>query len=271
MIDLELLKKLNTFYVYANKGLYVEYIIEKEKYIMTYNSKIDDIYSNFVVELNVKDKEEFNKINREIKTEMEKLDRNVCYIVTPLDEMLYKNREEIFIKNGFKEAGNEVWQIFDKLDKIDEIKTDCNMEITLEKAKDMNKFALLNDECFSSDDENDPYGSLDNGYVNAYKSYIAGKNKYEKEFYFVKSNNDYVGVTVSVYGKDICGIYGLAIKKEYRAKGIGKEVLKKQLQMCKEKNKKIVFLQTEEGFYPARLYRKIGFKDVCNVYYYTLK
>lgn len=29
--------------------------------------------------------------------------------------------------------------------------------------------------------------------------------------------------------------------------------------------------RTENGFYPADLYRKIGFKDVCNVYYYVKK
>ena len=271
MDNLELLNKLDTFYIYSNQGLYIENIFEKEKYIMTYSSKIDDIYSNYVINLKAKSKEEFDIINKEVKTKMEKLDRNVCYIVTPFDGHLYENRKNIFENNAFKEAENEVWQIFDDLDKIDEIYTNCNLNITLERTKDMGKFAKLNDECFSTDDIDDPYGSLNSGYINAYKSYLEEENKYKKEFYFIKLDNELIGVTVSVYGKDICGLCGLAIKKEYRRKGIGKEVLKKQLQICKDKNKKFAFLQTEEGFYPAKLYRKIGFKDVCNVYYYTLK
>lgn len=76
---------------------------------------------------------------------------------------------------------------------------------------------------------------------------------------------------MSVFDNEIFGIYGIAIMKEYRGKGIGTESIKQQLNICKQKNIKIAFLQTEEGFYPADLYRKIGFKDVCNVYYYVKK
>ena len=56
-----------------------------------------------------------------------------------------------------------------------------------------------------------------------------------------------------------------------KCKGIGTEAIKQQLNICKQKDKKIAFLQTEDGFYPAELYRKIGFKDICNVYYYVKK
>ena len=69
----------------------------------------------------------------------------------------------------------------------------------------------------------------------------------------------------------IYGIYSLAIKKEYRSKGIGKEVLKQQLQMCKSKNIDIAYLQTELGFYPNKMYKKFGFEDLCVVYYYLRK
>ena len=59
--------------------------------------------------------------------------------------------------------------------------------------------------------------------------------------------------------------------KEFRGKGIGTECLKQQLMICKKKDRKIAFLQTEEGYYPAELYRKIGFKDICTAYYYVKK
>ena len=136
----------------------------------------------------------------------------------------------------------------------------------------MKKFAIINDECFSTGDSDDPYGSLDKGYIDIYENYIEDDNsKYKRDFYFVKISDKIVGVTVSVYGDGICGIYGLAIKKEYRKLGVGKEVLRQQLNICKNKNVDLAFLQTEDGFYPADTYRKFGFKDVCNVYYYIEK
>ena len=78
-------------------------------------------------------------------------------------------------------------------------------------------------------------------------------------------------VKSSVYDNEVYGIYGLAVKKDFRCKGIGKEIIKQQLQMCKDKKLKLVFLQTEEGYYPADTYRKLGFKDVCIEYYYIKK
>ena len=83
-------------------------------------------------------------------------------------------------------------------------------------------------------------------------------------------NNEIVGVTQGIYDNEIYGIYGLAVKKGFRCKGIGKEIIKKQLHMCKNKKLKIAFLQTENDFYPADIYRKIGFKDVCIEYYYKI-
>ena len=39
----------------------------------------------------------------------------------------------------------------------------------------------------------------------------------------------------------------------------------------RDKNLKMAFLQTEYGYYPADLYRKIGFRDVAIEYYYQEK
>lgn len=42
-------------------------------------------------------------------------------------------------------------------------------------------------------------------------------------------------------------------------------------QMCKSKNINTAYLQTEQVFYPNRMYKKFGFKDLCLVYYYLKK
>ena len=80
-----------------------------------------------------------------------------------------------------------------------------------------------------------------------------------------------VGVTNVLYNEEIFGIYALAIFSEYRNKGIGKSVVKQLLNKCKELNMKMAFLQTEKGFYPEAMYKKMGFKEICTDYYYQKK
>ena len=273
MNNLQLIKRLNDFYIYANEGFYIDKIFNKNNHVITYSQKVKDFDCNYVTNIDVKNKEEFNKLHKLIQDEMHDLNREVCYIISPINEMIYNNRDEYFSENEFKEINNEVWQIFDTFESIENINTNCRLNIKLEKTNNMKEFAIITNECFSTGDKEDPYGSLDSGYIDVYENYVKNANpKYTEEFYFVKLDNEIVGVTVSAFGEGICGIYGLAIKKEYRKHGIGKEVLKQQLKICKDKgNIDIAFLQTEEGYYPAETYRKFGFKDVCNVYYYVVK
>ena len=272
MDNIELLKRLNDFYIYANEGFYIDKILNKNNYVIAYSEKVTDLDCNYITNLDVKNKSEFDEIQETIKNEMNNLNRKVCYIITPINEIIYKNRKDFFDEHLFEEVNNEVWQIFDDFDSLNNMKKYGDLNVELIKAHDMKKFAINNDECFSTGDKDDPYGSLDKGYIDIYQNYVEDNNsKYIREFYFVKANDKIVGVTVSVYGDGICGIYGLAIRKEYRKHGIGKEVLRQQLNICKNKNVDLAFLQTEEGFYPAETYRKFGFKDVCNVYYYIEK
>ena len=104
-----------------------------------------------------------------------------------------------------------------------------------------------------------------------YANYTKPQNNFTCEFLFAKINNEIVGITQGVYDNEIYGIYGLAVKKQFRNQGIGKEIVKQQLQMCKNKNLQLAFLQTEDAYYPADIYRKLGFEDVCMKYYYRKK
>jgi len=263
--ELELLEKLNKFYIYANEGLYIDRIIKNDTYTMTYSKYVKDYDCNYVIDMN--SNEDFN----EIETEMEKVDRTPCYIVTPLSN-IYKDRNLIFDKTKYDEASNEVWQIYEDFDNVDKINSKCTLNVKLVKTNDMKTLSEITYKSFCTEDESDPYGNFDSGYLKLYENYgNKSEATYTREFYFIKVNDEIVGCTVSVFDDEIFGIYGIAIMKEYRGKGIGTEAIKQQLKICKQRNKRIAFLQTEDGFYPAELYRKIGFKDVCNVYYYVKK
>lgn len=168
-------------------------------------------------------------------------------------------------------VSNEVWQIFDNFEELDEIKTNCSLNVKLEKTTDMKLCSEEMIKAYQTGDKDDPYGNLDSAYKEVYENYKTLNNEYTYEFYLIKVDDKIVGITSGVYDKEIYGIYSLAIKKEFRRKGIGKETIKQQLQICKDKNLKLAFLQTENGYYPADTYRKLGFKDVCTEYYYIKK
>lgn len=263
----ELIKKLNKFYLDFSVGVYIDERIIKNKYSILTSKILKDCDCNFALDLQVNSNEEFEEVWQNIKQDMQSLNRKPTFTILPIQEFLYSNLEKL--NNRFELVSREVWQVYDNFEDVDKIKTNCNLRIILEKVTDYNKFAMELLESFKGD-ENDPYGELDSGYLEVLKNYKNRDTGFEKEFYFVKNGEQIIGVTADVYDDTFYGIHGLAIKKEFRAKGIGKEVLKKQLQMCREKNK-IAFIQTEEGYYPAELYRKIGFKDVCIEYYYQEK
>lgn len=265
MENLELLEKLNKFYIYANEGLYIDRIIKKDTYIMTYSKYVKDYDCNYIIDIN--NNTNFDEVDKEMKM----VNRIPCYIITPLSS-IYKNRNAVFDKNKYDEVSNEVWQIYKDFENVDKINSNCILNVTLEKTNDMEKVAEITYKSFCTGDKSDPYGDFDSGYLELYKNYNnKTESTYTREFYFIKVNEKIVGCTVSVFDDEIFGIYGIGIMKEYRGKGIGTETIKQQLNICKQKNKKIAFLQTEDGFYPANLYRKIGFKDICNVYYYVKK
>lgn len=266
-MEKELIEKLNKFYLDFAVGVYIDERIIYPKYSILYSNHINSMDCNFALDLNANSKEEFEEIYLNIKANMGKISRKPTVAILPIQEYLYCNRNEIF--RDFKIVSEEVWQVLDNFKNVDNIETNCDLDITLELVSDYKKFAEELMESFKGD-ENDPYGELEPGYIDVLNNYENNNNRFIKEFYFVKNENNILGVTANVYDENFFGIHSLAIKKDYRAKGIGKEVLKQQLKMCRDKNK-IAFIQTEEGFYPAELYRKIGFRDVAIEYYYQEK
>lgn len=266
-MDIELIKKLNYFNIHANLGFQFDGIDKFEKYSIAYHNKIKDYWYNFITDIKANNKEEFDKIILEASSKMKEKHRAVAIAILPYMEEIYSHRE-MFFDNSYELVSNEVWQIFDNFEEIDNVNTNCSLNVKLEKTTDMKLYSEEMIKAYQTGDEEDPYGDLDSVYKEIYKNYKKQENEYTDEFYFAKVNNEIVGITSGVYDNEIYGIYGLAVKKDFRRKGIGKEIIKQQLQMCKDKKLKLAFLQTEEGYYPADTYRKLGFKDVCIEYYY---
>lgn len=266
-MEKELIERLNRFYLDFAVGVYIDKRLIYPKYSILHSNNISSIDCNFALDLKANNKEEFEEIYSDIKKNMNKIYKKPTFAILPIQEYLYNNRNELF--KDFEIVSQEVWQVLDNFENIDNIETNCDSNISLELVSDYKKFAEELVESFKGD-ENDPYGELESGYMDALNNYENKNDRFVKEFYFVKNEDNIVGVTANVYDNEFFGIHSFAIKRDYRAKGIGKEVLKQQLKMCRDKNK-IAFIQTEDGFYPAKLYRRIGFRDVAIEYYYQEK
>lgn len=269
-MDLELVKDIYDIHIRGFEGLGFD-VIKKEKYEIIHNKNIKDCYSNYISNFDVKDKNEFKIIMADADKAFKEINRNNVVYLIPTMKNLYDNINVFFEAEKFDLISTDAWQIFNHFEKLDEIKTNCSFNVELELATDMKEYADYLMSCYQTFDEDDPYGELDDGYRKGYMNYKKIYDDIVNEFFYIKVDNKIVGTTQSVYNSKICGIYSLAIKKEYRNKGIGKEALKQQLQMCKNKNIDIVYLETELGFYPNQIYRKFGFEDLCEVFYFAKK
>ncbi len=266
-MDIELIKNIYNLHIKGFEGLDFN-VIRKNNYELTYSSNIKDCYSNFVSNFDVKDISEFDKIINDANKTFNNINRQTAIYLIPFMKEIYANREKYLKSNEYELISTEAWQIYKDFSKLDDINTNCDLNVKLELTTNMKEYADCVMSCYQTDDENDPYGDLDEGYRQAYMNCKKIYDDIKREFYFIKVDDIIVGITQSVYNDKVYGIYSLAIKKEYRNNGIGKEVLKQQLQMCKAKNIDTAYLQTELGFYPNKMYKKFGFEDLCLVYFY---
>lgn len=269
-MNIELVKDIYNLHIKGFEGLDFN-VIHKNNYEIAYNKNIKDCYSNFISNFDVKSKQELESIINETDKVFNNINRTTTVYLIPSMKELYNNRDKYFTTDKFELISTEAWQIYNDFSRLENINTNCKLDVKLELATDMKKYADCLMSCYQTDDEDDPYGDLDEGYRQGYINYKEIYRDIENEFYYIKVEDNIVGTTQSVYNHKICGIYSLAINKAYRNKGIGKEVLKQQLQMCKSKNISTVYLQTEQGFYPHKMYQKFGVEDLCVVYYYLKK
>lgn len=82
-------------------------------------------------------------------------------------------------------------------------------------------------------------------------------------FLIAKINNQIVGYIIGITKKNIGTIVSIAVKKDYRKKGIGKKLLDSIIEYFKSKNVSLINLQVRIDNYEAiSFYEKNGFKKV---------
>ena len=74
-------------------------------------------------------------------------------------EEIYRQRE-IFFDSNYELVSNEVWQIFDNFEELDDIKTNCSLNVKLENNRHETIYRKEMIKAYQTGDKEDPYGDL---------------------------------------------------------------------------------------------------------------
>ena len=56
MHDMDLLRRLNEFYIYSNEGFYIDKVLNRNNYVIAYSKKVTDLDCNDITNLDLKNK-----------------------------------------------------------------------------------------------------------------------------------------------------------------------------------------------------------------------
>ncbi len=243
-------------YYEALKNMYIDEIVFADYYKLMKSNIIDDGIWNFVYDLKAKDYKDFVKIFNQCKPLFK--NRVPRFYILKSDDNV-KHLEQL--KKDFNIYCEDSW-FFTPLSKLNleyKAKIDVNVEISNNKQEIVNCIM----EGFSTHDPNDPYGNLSPTYRESLNKKLFDNNaKYSTIHYVAKHN----GKVVSIAGITIVGINAflnnVTTLKEYKGKGISKEILSFIVREIKNKRIQNIIFATETGTYTENYYKKLGFKIV---------
>ena len=234
--------------------------IAKDDYDILYCDHVLDIDYNYAFLKN-------NNVNIEdllenIKKDLKKLNRKPAIYI--LSNIMSDNLKT----NNLEINHTDTWMI---LDTILDFTTNLNVEYSRLAKDDLEEFIETFMNNFANDDPNEPYQGLAEGYRKTFSDNYKSHDGFKSIYYVGKLNNKIICTTMGIYKDDSIILYAGSVNKELRGKGIFKEFLNyivKDLQIIGITN---ICLQTEKGYYPERLYFKMGFKEVLQGTFYNIK
>lgn len=240
--------------IHLNGDIDLKRII-KDDYDILYSEIVPDIDYNYAF---LKNGNNIDYTLKQIKKDLLGLNRRpVVYVLSNINNNLDLEIDHI-----------DTWMI---LDEIKEYKTDLDIKYSRLSKDDLNEFVDAFMVNFSSDDPNEPYQELDEGYRKTFTDNFESHNGFNSVYYCGKLNNKIVCTTMGIYKDNSIILYAGSVDKNLRGKGIFKEFLNYIVKDLKQMNIDNICLQTEKGYYPEKLYSKVGFKEILQGIFYIIK
>lgn len=176
-----------------------------------------------------------------------------------------------FAEKNLEMTDHSIWLILDQLKTKSIIKSNIKIEIKKAGIREKNTYIDAVKKGFLKYAEEDPYDGLSESVIDAISRSFSVKNQYTTEHYMAVYNDQIVGTITVMYKQDIAYIYNVTTNINHRKKGICKQLVFYIINRLIDLKIDRVILQTEWGFYPEKVYKKMGFRNLCTAIKYTEK
>ena len=242
----------------GNLNLFFSNVIKSIHYDIYYSDVIEDEYWNYAY---LKDGFNFERTIKEIILKMKQLNRKpVIYITSNvLDEELQQDIRKLNLDLIYTDC----WMFIEHLNEFKTYKINNDFEIYKVDKRLQDKFIKSVMDGFSGDNPDDPYNELPEGYkISIERSF---KNNWSDNIeiinYLGMKKNEPISTATAIYNQDKAVLYNITTLKKFQKKGFCKEMMYYIFNELSKLNIKEVCIQTEKGYYPEEIYKKMGFKE----------
>jgi len=165
--------------------------------------------------------------------------------------------KEILLQHNYKKAFEDSWMFYQN-SIVD--KQGFELVKKVKNKKDFEIFLNIFNRCYQKDDPQNPYGELGEYIGTMRRAWNKNSEDSGIECFVVYENNTPVAVSTLNNCEDVGYISNVGSLREVRGKGFGKLATLYAVSESLNKQHKITCLGTEEGTYPNKFYKRLGFQ-----------
>lgn len=263
MINLEKIEDFN----YEGQRLLFEKSkrFDYDRFTILFLEEFDDDYLNLAINIKAKDEKEFSEDFIKIKKIMNGNKRKVSIFIS--NNVLLNTVD--FKSKGLEMSDNSVWLMNNNFKDISRYESNIHINISRISNEEEQEYSKIVEKGFLRNSIEDPYDGLSESVIEAINRSCYINNRFITEHYVAKYQNNIIGTITIMYEKEIAYIYNVTTNINYRKMGICKNMMFSIFKRLTEIGIDKVVLQTETGFYPEKIYKSMGFKEIFKGVKYT--
>lgn len=239
------------------EGLFFNRVMETPEYIIAFNTKTADHYSNVCGRIRCTSGNASETL-KDINARFSKLDRNPVISISPFTRP--ERLSELLESDGFEMQYKDVWMFYHGKGVRQALDASVSIK-TVDDQKSLDVFIDTFNRSYSGTDPDEPYGEAPAEWGETfYTGFGLERPGRHVRFYILYFDKSPASVLLTSSMEGYGGIYGVGTVPEMRGKGLGTSLTLYGVHKLLDHGAKHVFLQTEKDTYNEKLYKKMGFK-----------